>query len=74
MADAIDAQNKLVLRRTINAPRQKVFDAWTKPEHLKNWWRAKPTMSTEIAEVDLRVGGNYRLGMQASDAPGPFSE
>lgn len=72
MSDATKTQDRLVIRRTIMAPRQTVFDAWTKPEHLKNWWRAKPTMTTEIADVDLRVGGKYRLGMRAPDAPEPF--
>lgn len=73
MSDKEDAQDKLVIRRTIDAPRQKVFDAWTRPEHLRKWWRANPAMSTEIAEVDLRVGGRFRLGMKAPDKPGPLA-
>ena len=57
-------ENKLTIRRTINAPIQKVFDAWTQPEHLLKWWHCDPAWTTEVAEVDLRVGGKYRLGMQ----------
>ncbi len=54
----------LVVRRTIPAPRPRVFAAWTQPEHLKRWWHADPDGSTALAEVDLRVGGKYRLGMR----------
>ena len=55
---------QLTIRRTFQAPRQRVFDAWTQPEQLKNWWRCNPAWSTEVAEVDLQVGGKYRLGMR----------
>lgn len=72
MVEASETQNSLTIRRTINASRQKVFDAWTQPEHLTNWWRANPNWSTEIAEVDLRVGGKYRLGMRDPEQTGPF--
>lgn len=61
----------LTLRRTFNVPRARVFDAWTRPELLKHWWHADPGWFTEIAEFDLREGGQYRLGMRdpAMDAP-----
>lgn len=72
MTEANDLQNSMTIRRTINAPRQRVFDAWTQPEHLKNWWRANPEWSTEIADVDLQVGGQYRLGMRDPEQEGPF--
>lgn len=73
MIEKYSDENSLTIRRTINAPRQLVFDAWTQIEHLKNWWRANPAWSTEIAEVDLRVGGKYRLGMRDPDKDGPFT-
>jgi uncharacterized protein YndB with AHSA1/START domain len=72
MINETSAENSLTIRRTINALRQKVFDAWTQTDHLKNWWRANPKWSTEIAEVDLRVGGKYRLGMRDPEQDGPF--
>lgn len=53
----------------IKAPRQRVFDAWTQPEHLMNWWRKDPDWSTEVVEVDLRIGGKYRLGMRDPKQP-----
>ncbi len=57
----------LTIRRTLAAPREKVFRAWTDPEALKKWFRVAEEYTTPIAEVDLRVGGRYRLGMQAPD-------
>jgi len=57
----------LVLTRTFAAPREKVFRAWTDPEALKKWWAAGPGFTTTIVEVDLRVGGSYRLGMKPPD-------
>jgi uncharacterized protein YndB with AHSA1/START domain len=56
----------LEIRRTFSAPRQRVFEAWTRPEELKRW--AGPgRMETPLCEVDLRVGGQYRLHMRGPD-------
>jgi len=49
-----------------------VFDAWTQPQHLFNWWRCNPAWVTPVAEVDLRVGGKYRLGMQDPEKDQPW--
>jgi uncharacterized protein YndB with AHSA1/START domain len=51
------------VRRTFATSREKVFQAWTEPEKLKKWW-APAGYSTPSAEIDLRVGGKYRVGMQ----------
>ena len=51
------------LKRTFAAPREKVFRAWTDPEELKKWWGPEG-YATPSAQVDLRVGGRYRLGMK----------
>ena len=67
----ITHSTKVTIRRVIKAPRERVFDAWTQPEHLKHWFRAKPGWSTPIANVDLRVGGEYRLGMLDPQAEQP---
>lgn len=58
----------LRLRRTFAAPRERVFRAWTEPAALKRWFRAADGHTTPVAEVDLRVGGRYRLGMQPPDS------
>ncbi len=69
-----EAASEISLRisRTLNAPRELVFQAWTEPDRLKQWWRAHAGFSTPIAEVDLRVGGRYRLGMQPPDKDAPY--
>jgi uncharacterized protein YndB with AHSA1/START domain len=46
----------LRLTRKLGAPRELVFEAFTKAEHLVNWWAPKP-FSTPRCEVDLRPGG-----------------
>jgi len=43
---------------------EEVFDAWTNPEVLTRWWAMRPTWTSPGCEVDLRVGGRYRLQMQ----------
>ncbi len=57
-------ETTLILRRSIAAPRERVFDAWTTPELMRQWFCPNDTFSVAIAEVDLRVGGKYRIGME----------
>jgi uncharacterized protein YndB with AHSA1/START domain len=52
--------------RLIPSPRETVFKAWTDPAELKRWW-APPGFTTPLAEVDLRVGGAYRIAMKPPD-------
>jgi uncharacterized protein YndB with AHSA1/START domain len=54
------------VRRTIRAPRQRVFDAWTKTEELKKWHAPGP-LTVTFAEIDLRPGGKYRIHMTEPD-------
>lgn len=56
----------LRLARTLAAPREKVFRAWTSPAELKRW-SAPGDLVPALAEVDLKVGGKYRIHMQAPD-------
>lgn len=58
----------LHLERTFDAPADAVFDAWTNPELLRRWWAPRPGARTVVAEVDLRVGGAYRLSMEDPDS------
>ncbi len=59
-------QRTLVLSRTLSAPRELVFQAWTDPNHLVRWWG--PTDFTlPHCEQDFRVGGKYRFCMRAPD-------
>jgi len=50
----------LIARRTIRASAMTLFDAWTRPEELRAWWGPRP-VTCSGAEVDLRVGGGYRI-------------
>ena len=54
----------LTARRILNAPPARVFRAWTEAAELKRWFAAGEGFTTPLAEIDLRVGGRYRLGMQ----------
>ncbi len=53
-------------RRVVDAPRELVFDAFTKPEHLKRWMGPR-SLTMVSCESDLRVGGRYRFVNRASD-------
>jgi uncharacterized protein YndB with AHSA1/START domain len=52
----------LVLERTLNAPRDLVWRAWTDPEVLKQWFAPKPYLISEL-EMDLTPGGIFRIRM-----------
>jgi uncharacterized protein YndB with AHSA1/START domain len=54
----------LRMSRRFDAPREQVFEAWTNPEVIREWWRAGPDWETPEAEVDLRPGGSYRWSMR----------
>ena len=60
-----DPTTMLKISRTYGAPRERVFRAWTESEQLKKWFAVGEGFTTPIAEVNLIVGGKYRLGMQA---------
>lgn len=62
----MSGQITLLVRRTIKAPAARVYDAWTRPEHLLRWWGPRPVTCFE-AHVDLRVGGEYRIGNRLPD-------
>jgi uncharacterized protein YndB with AHSA1/START domain len=57
-------ETSLRLERTYDATPQDVFNAWTNPEVLRRWWAVDPAGRTPVADVDLRVGGRYRLSME----------
>jgi uncharacterized protein YndB with AHSA1/START domain len=52
---------ELRIERGFEAPREQVFDAWVNPTVLSRWWAPGEDWDTPIVEVDLRVGGRYRL-------------
>jgi uncharacterized protein YndB with AHSA1/START domain len=69
------SDRELIITRTFNGPARLVFEAWTHPELFKRWWVPKsfpvPLLS---CEMDVRVGGGYRLlfGSDAANAKAFF--
>ena len=56
------SEREFVVTRTFNGPARLVFEAWTKPELFRQWWVPKSIgMSLLSCEMDVRVGGGYRL-------------
>jgi uncharacterized protein YndB with AHSA1/START domain len=69
------SERELVVTRTVNAPAHLVFEAWTTPELFRRWWAPKSFGLTILScEMDVRVGGTYRLvfGHAASEQPMAF--
>lgn len=54
-----------IITREFNAPMQLVFDAWTQPEHLKNWMFPMEGFTCEYASADIRTGGSSLHKMKA---------
>jgi len=65
----MDTQPKTVLtvQSIINAPLEKVWEYWNKPEHIVKWAAASDDWHTTKAENDLRVGGSFSSRMEAKD-------
>jgi len=55
-----NGDREIVMIRVFDAPRKLVFDAFTKPELLKQWLLGPPGWSMPVCEIDLRIGGRYR--------------
>lgn len=56
------SDREIVLTRLFDAPRRLVFEAMTKPEHVKRWWGClDERYSVPVCEIDLRPGGKWRF-------------
>jgi len=56
------SERELVVTRTVNGPARLVFEAWTRAELFERWWAPKSfPISLLSCEMDVRVGGGYRL-------------
>jgi uncharacterized protein YndB with AHSA1/START domain len=62
----LPSEREIVFTRVFNAPRQVVFDAWTKPEQVRQWYGCAASTMTSC-EIDLRPGGSYRFEMRLTD-------
>ncbi len=72
------ADRELVLTRLIDAPREKLYRAWTDPELLKQWFAPLP-YTTPVAEMDVRPGGANLIVMRSPEGqeipcPGVYLE
>ena len=67
------SERELVVTRTFDGPVRIVFEAWTQPDLFKRWWGLKSMgMSLRSCEMDVRVGGKYRLEFSHPAAPTPM--
>jgi uncharacterized protein YndB with AHSA1/START domain len=62
----MSADRELMLTRLIDAPREKVYRAWTDPHLLKQWFAPLP-YTTPVAELDVRPGGSAFIVMRGPD-------
>jgi uncharacterized protein YndB with AHSA1/START domain len=63
-----ESASALHVRRVVPAPRDQVFKAWTDATALQKWWGTAGGKNSVSAEVDLRVGGKFRIETEASEA------
>ncbi len=61
-----DPELDLVLERSLDVPVDLVWEAWTTPQHLKQWFVPRPWTITEC-EIDLRPGGRFRTVMRSPE-------
>jgi uncharacterized protein YndB with AHSA1/START domain len=62
-----EGQLVLVMQRVFKTDPETLFDAWTKPELMKQWFHAKENWTTPVAEADLKPGGAWKVDMQRED-------
>lgn len=62
------SDRETVVTRTFNAPARKVFAAWTRPELFRQWWvPVSSGMAMVACDMDVRIGGSYRLEFSHPD-------
>ena len=67
------SDREVVVTRTFNGPARLVFEAWTRAELFRQWWVPKSMgMSLLSCEMDVRVGGKYRLVFAHGDSQSAF--
>jgi uncharacterized protein YndB with AHSA1/START domain len=65
------AKTTITVEATINAPIEKVWESWTKPEHITQWCHASDDWHAPYADNDAQTGGKFKTTMAAKD--GSFS-
>ncbi len=67
MEPGLAAKPSLTLQRTYPVAPEKVWRAWTDPEAVKRWWGPGPGEPVSAAELDVRVGGRFRIVFGGAD-------
>ena len=63
MTSRITPGEIIEVRQLVDASIETAFKAWTTPEHVRKWWSPSETTTCTLCEIDLHVGGHYRLDM-----------
>lgn len=66
MSDNTISKDAVVVERVFNAPVERIWQMWTQPEHLINWYGPQG-FSVTVAEMDMRVGGRHLFCMTSTD-------
>jgi uncharacterized protein YndB with AHSA1/START domain len=61
------SDREVVMTREVEAPRELVFDAWTKPEHVQQWMLGPSGWTMPVCEIDLRPGGEWHFVWARAD-------
>jgi len=64
---ATRGDKEIILTRQFDAPRHLVWEAMTKPEHVRYWWNCMDGYTMPVCEIDFRVGGKWRYVVVAAD-------
>jgi uncharacterized protein YndB with AHSA1/START domain len=66
------SDREITLTRLFDAPRRLVFEAMTRPEHVRRWWgMLNEEHSVPVCEIDFRVGGKWRIVGRGPHGEGP---
>jgi uncharacterized protein YndB with AHSA1/START domain len=60
-------KRELVMKRTFDAPRTLVYEAWTEREHLERWQGAPQGFTVTVEQSDIRPGGAFRICMRSPE-------
>ena len=62
----LPSETEIRFTRLFGYPPRVLFEAWTRPEHIRHWWGCDGS-NIPICEVDLRIGGSWRIVLRMSD-------
>jgi uncharacterized protein YndB with AHSA1/START domain len=62
----LPSDTEILIERKFDAPADLLFEVWTNPEHVRNWW-GLPDHPMIVCDVDLRLGGSWRYVVEHPD-------